>query len=518
MTNPTLGIDFGTTTTAAVLSGVGLLKEEGARAVFPSVVAFPPTGEVLVGEAARYRRPIDAANTIFSMKRIIGCKWHADVVREFVAKYPFSLAPDEDQFPRFDTRAGKLTAREVSAKVLARVLRLSANHGDAPSHIVVGVPAEFQVHQRQAVLGAMALAGAAGAVCVTEPLAIARAYLEEDLGSRRRIAIYDLGGGTFDFAVCSVGEGECSVVASGGHAYLGGDDIDQLCADWVCEQVLKEFHWDVRTSPQALSRLLAQCEHAKITLSSMVASRIKLGGIEQNDYLQGREITLERKLLERLIFDLVRRTFVVCDQVLAEAGVAASSISQIFLAGGSSKIPIVQDSVGQYFGKTPRVATAPDELVARGAAIVAAEMATRGKHTQVPRAEERRKDQRIIAALRVDVQLADFSEFQGVFARDVSKGGIFVGMAKPPALGTDLTLRIAVGSEATLEMSGKVVHRVMSAGSEPGHSPGAGIQFHDLAPEAQHQLDNLLAKAESLFGPAKLDAMPPTVQGSIETP
>jgi molecular chaperone DnaK len=375
VTQAAIGIDFGVTTTevaVAVDDRTVVIEDSNGRSVIPSVVAFSPTGKELVGVAAKERRANDPANTIHSMKRILGESWNSSTVKHFVEQYPyFALERHEDGVPRFATRQGLMTAEEVSAKVIAHVRQLVVQAGHSANSAVVGVPSTFSRRQTAATIAALKRAGFKDAITVGEPIAIAWGITETTRKIPRKIAIYDLGGGTFNLAVCEVRGGGVGLLAQGGNEYLGGDDIDWLLADWLVEQVLRKYQWDIRTSPEAMARLLVECERAKISLSGQPSATIKLSAIEEADLLAAEEVTIERELLEDLATGLVRRTFEACDGVLAEAKVRTSDLGEIYLAGGSTQIPFIRRAVQRYFGRSPLISPRPDHLVAVGAALIA---------------------------------------------------------------------------------------------------------------------------------------------------
>ena len=378
MSQRVIGIDYGVSTTVAVVAGaeVEVVVDARGRGVFPSIVALTPNGRAVVGEAAKERRVIDPANTLHSVKRIIGEHRSSRLVQQFIEQHPyFTLERLDDGVPRFATRQGLKSAVEVSAMVLAHVMSFVKT--SSLELAVVGVPTAFNERQKRATREAVRQAGIEEVLCVTEPLAVAWSQVRQQRKPDRRLAIYDLGGGTFDLAICELRGGGVGLLASGGDEQLGGDDIDQLLADWVVEQVLRRHQWDLRTSPEAMGRLLVECEQAKIELTTQERASIDLQNVEETDLFEGASIEVEQALFEDLCASLVRRTFAVCDEVLAKAKVRADELDEIHLAGGSTNIPFVQRAVKQYFGQQPLVALAPEHLVARGAAEVA--MVTLGR-------------------------------------------------------------------------------------------------------------------------------------------
>ncbi|HEY3356777.1 MAG TPA: Hsp70 family protein [Polyangia bacterium] len=364
----TLGIDLGTTNTAAALDGGLLSFTDGQRSqpVLPSVVAYPPTGAVLVGASARRRRAIDPKNTIFSAKRIIGRGWFARETREFQDRYPFALVRTPADLPAFQTRAGLLAPTDIAARVLAAV-RAQVPVGATLSEIVVGVPSGFATEQRVATLDAVRQAGFGRARVIDEPVATAWAYLHDDRPAGRYAAVYDLGGGTFDLAVLDCADAPFRVLAHGGDLYLGGDDVDGALATWAAAEVLREHRWDLRDEPEVFDRLVVECERAKIRLSYAAQTRIELAEVDPAAPLAAGGLVLARPQLADLCTDLVRRTFGICDRVLGQAGLKARDVGAVFLAGGSCLLPMLRGAVEQYFGSPARCDFDPMEVVAIGA-------------------------------------------------------------------------------------------------------------------------------------------------------
>lgn len=375
VTRAALGLDFGVSTTVvavALKDRCEAIADDAGETVVPSIVAFTPTGKAIIGAVAKERRAIDPTNTIHSMKRIIGEPFTSSTVKRFIEQYPFfSIERHEDGVPRFTTRQGLLTSADICAKVIGHMRRLVEHAGYEARCAVVGVPSAFCKRQRKATVEAMRMAGFKDAICVGEPIAIAWGITEEKGRKSRVIAIYDFGGGTFDLAVCEVRGGGVGLLAEGGDDYLGGDDIDRLLANWVVDDVLRRYQWDIRTSPRSMSRLIAETERVKIELSRHGKGEIELDAVEESDLLVEEKLVVELDLLEKLTKDLIRRTFVACDEVLGRAGVQVGDIEEVYLAGGSTNIPFVPPAVEQYFGKAPLVVQRPEHLVALGAAKIA---------------------------------------------------------------------------------------------------------------------------------------------------
>lgn len=365
---PTVGFDYGTTNTAAAIQfRVAPMSLEAGAGILPSVVAFPPSGVTLVGSGARRRRAIDPRNTIFSSKRLIGRSWRAPEVEGFRDRYPFELI-ERDGGPAFKTRGGYLSPTDVAATILGAVMR------DLPvvpfeARAVVAVPSRFGDEPRDATREAVRRAGFEDVVVIDEPVATAHAYLTGKTSTASYAAIYDLGGGTFDFAVVDCRRRPFEVVAHGGDLYLGGDDIDLSVADWAAEEIARLHRWDLRDDPVVFDRLVLACERAKIKLCTADQARIDLARIDPAAPVADGFLALDPTMLEGLALGLVYRTFVICDAVLADAGIKASAIEQVFLAGGTTQLPMVRRAVAQYFGRDPLCDYDPMEVVALGASM-----------------------------------------------------------------------------------------------------------------------------------------------------
>lgn len=370
-----LGIDFGTTNTvAAVCSGdrCDLIALPGGREVTPSVVRFPPGGGVTVGSVALRSRPVDPMNTVYSIKRVLGRPWHSREVLEYRNQYPFAVESDAADKLRITTRAGKLTPVEIAAHVFRFVSESSVIASASIDTVAITVPVAAREDQRAATVAAAAQAGFANLYLIDEPRASALAYLHDEI-TTKTIAVYDLGGGTFDLGILRWEGGAFKSLASGGDTYLGGDDVTYRCINWAADQILQEHHWDVRANIDGMAALSVACENAKIALSKSHQIDIDLSDIDPN--LAGRSLTLERVVLEKISDDLVRRTFILCDEVIARSSVSARDVDMIVLAGGGSYMPCIRQGVERYFGSRPKMEIAPDRVVAVGAARHAAHIA-----------------------------------------------------------------------------------------------------------------------------------------------
>jgi molecular chaperone DnaK len=366
----TVGIDLGTTNTVAAVNAAVLPRRFAADAspVVPSVVAYLPSGEVAVGQVARERRGSDVANTLYSAKRVIGERWLSYPAREFCAHYPFDLIPTSAGLVGFRTRAGVWTATEVATEVL-RALCRDTGLDPSQTSAVVTVPASFGPAQRLATLQAVSAAGFARGRCIAEPIATALAYL--DRNDVHHGVVYDFGGGTFDLAIIDCSVEPLRIVAHDGDPYLGGDDIDYTLASWAADFVLREHGWDLRTDREVFTRLTLEAERAKIRLSQQNATTIELASVDAAAPVLP-PIELDRALVWQLSAGLIKRTFVVCDQLLANAGLTVRDIQAVFLAGGATLLPGVRDTAAEYFGKKLRFELDPMHVVALGASIAAA--------------------------------------------------------------------------------------------------------------------------------------------------
>jgi molecular chaperone DnaK len=367
----TLGIDLGTTNTVGAIDAEVLQHSVGTEisSSIPSVVAFPPSGATLVGAAARRRRAIDPKNTIFSAKRLMGQRWTSYNATKFKQQYPFELRETATSGCAFRTRAGTFTPTDIGAKVIARLL---GSHAIQPERLdaVIAVPASFDAGAREATLTAARKAGLSNAITIEEPIATCMAYLTLRNVAHRRVAVYDLGGGTFDVALLDCTGGPARVIGHAGDPYLGGDDIDAQISSWVAERVLAEHGWDLRGDPEVHDRLSVQCERAKIRLGIASQTRIELAQIDPSAPAAAQSVAFTREQLALLCQELVGRTFLICDQVLRDAGLQTSDIDAVYLAGGTTLLPVVREGVARYFGSLPRCEFDPMEVVAIGASLV----------------------------------------------------------------------------------------------------------------------------------------------------
>jgi molecular chaperone DnaK len=366
------GIDFGTSTTAIAKGGQGVphfVLDLAGRDIVPSVVAFTPSGRIEVGSPAKARRLIDPANTLYSLKRILGQEWDAPTAREFRERYPFQFQQGPGGEIRVTTRAGAFSPSDVTVKMITTLRDAGKIKDEDISTTCVTVPVAFSAAQRLAVMETVQKSGFKNVSVLEEPVAAAYAYADV-LKDKQRVAVYDLGGGTFDFAVVEIGGSDAllrgaRVLGTDGNAYLGGDDVDLRLSDWCAQQILERHRVDVRTNVVCLSTLIQACERAKMRLSEVDETVINLASIDPQ--LEGLDLVIRRTQLERLCLDLVQRTFVTCDDVLARVGIGARDLDVVILAGGSTYIPAVRAAVQHYFGLAPCFDRPSDRIIVLGA-------------------------------------------------------------------------------------------------------------------------------------------------------
>jgi molecular chaperone DnaK len=361
-----IGIDLGTTNTVAAQGGRACPAGEDGRATLPSVVAFLPNGRTLVGPLARRRRAIDGANTVFSSKRIIGRRFESHEVRNFRDRYPLVIE-EQDGWPAFRTRAGLITPVEVATHVLdALITRTGIDARTTP--VTVTVPAAFSALQRESTRQAASKAGLGEVRLLDEPIATTHAYIA--CGTRcERAFVYDLGGGTFDCAIADCTSGVPVLIAHTSDLTLGGDDIDQRLAAWVRQSVIEKHNWDLASYAEVYDRVLSECELAKIELTTADRVEFLLGQVDPDCPAPDEPIAITRSLLDAQCRELLQRSFSACDSVLRQAGMKASDVDVVLLAGGSTLLTVVQDGVEAYFGKRGSMGIEPTEVVAIGASI-----------------------------------------------------------------------------------------------------------------------------------------------------
>ncbi len=367
-----IGIDLGTTNSCvAVMEGndpVVIPNSEGKRTT-PSVVAFMDNNERKVGDPAKRQAITNPKKTIFSIKRFMGNRY--DEVTEEIKRVPYEVVRGDNNTPRIKINDRLYTPQEISAMILQKMKKTAEDYlGHEVTEAVITVPAYFNDSQRQATKEAGEIAGLNVRRIINEPTAAALAYGLDKRNRDMKIAVYDLGGGTFDISILELGDGVFEVKSTNGDTHLGGDDFDQRIIDWLAEEFLKEEGVDLRKDPMALQRLKEAAERAKIELSSSTTTEINLPYIMPVNGIPKHLVkTLTRSKFEQLIDDLVQKTIEPCKKALADAGLTAKDIDEVILVGGSTRIPIIQKVVEDFFGKVPSKGVNPDEVVAIGAAI-----------------------------------------------------------------------------------------------------------------------------------------------------
>jgi molecular chaperone DnaK len=367
-----IGIDLGTTNSCvAVMEGndpVVIPNSEGGRTT-PSVVAFTKSGERLVGQPAKRQAITNPKNTVFSIKRFMG-RFMNEVSTE-MAEVPYEVISGENNTARVKIGDRIYSPPEISAMILQKMKKTAEEYlGQEVTEAVITVPAYFNDSQRQATKDAGEIAGLKVRRIINEPTAAALAYGLDKKHKDSTVAIYDLGGGTFDISILQLGDGVFEVKSTNGDGHLGGDDFDQRIIDYLADEFKKTDGIDLRKDPMALQRLKEASEKAKIELSSSSSTDVNLPFITATqDGPKHMNITLTRAKFEQLIDDLVQRTKQPCEKAIKDAGVSQSDIDEVILVGGSTRIPMVQELVKKLFGKEPHKGVNPDEVVAIGAAI-----------------------------------------------------------------------------------------------------------------------------------------------------
>ena len=367
-----IGIDLGTTNSCvSVMEGnepVVIPNSEGKRTT-PSVVAFVENGERKVGDPAKRQAITNPQKTIFSIKRMMGETY--DKLSTEINRVSFKVEKGDNNTPRVVIDDRKYTPQEISAMVLQKMKKTAEDYlGTTVNEAVITVPAYFSDSQRQATKEAGEIAGLKVRRIINEPTAAALAYGLDKKSIDQKIAVYDLGGGTFDISILELGEGVFEVKSTNGDTHLGGDDFDQKIIDWLAEEFLKDEGIDLRRDPMALQRLKEAAEKAKVELSSSTQTEINLPYIMPVDGIPKHLVrSLTRAQFEKLVDDLVQATIEPCRKSLKDAGLSASDIDEVILVGGSTRIPAIQQVVEKFFGKAPSKGVNADEVVAIGAAI-----------------------------------------------------------------------------------------------------------------------------------------------------
>src|SRR6476619_5000932 len=367
-----IGIDLGTTNSCvAVMEGnepVVIANDEGRRTT-PSVVAFLKNGERKVGDPAKRQAITNPHNTIMSVKRFMGRRY--DEVTEEISHWSYKVVKGDNNTVRIDIDGRMYTPQELSAMILQKMKKTAEDYlGQEVNEAVITVPAYFNDAQRQATKEAGEIAGLNVRRIVNEPTAAALAYGLDKKHHDQKIAVFDLGGGTFDISILELGEGVFEVKSTNGDTHLGGDDFDKVVMDWLADEFKKDEAVDLRKDPMALQRLKDAAEKAKVELSSSTETEINLPYITAMDGVPKHLVKkLTRAKFEQLADSLFARCLKPCEQALKDAGYSTSQIDEVILVGGSTRIPKVQEMVEKFFGKKPHKGVNPDEVVAVGAAI-----------------------------------------------------------------------------------------------------------------------------------------------------
>ena len=366
-----IGIDLGTTNSCvAVFEGnepVVIANSEGKRTT-PSVIGFVDNGERKVGDPAKRQAITNPKNTVYSIKRFMGENWQQ--TEKEISRVPYTVV-NEGGYPRVDINGRKYTPQEISAMVLQKMKKTAEDYlGEEVTEAVITVPAYFSDSQRQATKEAGQIAGLNVRRIVNEPTAAALAYGLDKANKNMKIAVFDLGGGTFDISILEFGSGVFEVLSTNGDTHLGGDDFDQVIIDWLIQEFKNDEGADLSQDPMAMQRLKEAAEKAKIELSSTTSTEINLpyimpvGGVPKHLVK-----TLTRAKFEQLAHGLIQACLAPCQKAVADAKLTTSQIDEVILVGGSSRIPAIQTLVKNYFGKEPSKGVNPDEVVAVGASI-----------------------------------------------------------------------------------------------------------------------------------------------------
>ena len=368
-----IGIDLGTTNSCvAVMEGnepTVIINNEGQRTT-PSVVAFTDGGERKIGNPAKRQAITNPHKTVFSIKRFMGESY--DQVTKEIERVPYKVVRGDNNTPRVDIDGRLYTPQEISAMILQKMKKTAEDYlGQEVTEAVITVPAYFSDSQRQATKEAGKIAGLDVKRIINEPTAAALAYGLDKTDKNMKIAVYDLGGGTFDISILELGDGVFEVKSTNGDTHLGGDDFDQVIIDWLASEFASENGGiDLKKDPMALQRLKEAAEKAKIELSNQTSTEINLPYIMPVDGIPKHLVkTLTRAKFEQLADDLIQKTIEPCRKALSDAGLQASDIDEVLLVGGSTRIPAIQAIVEKFFGKAPNKSVNPDEVVAIGAAI-----------------------------------------------------------------------------------------------------------------------------------------------------
>ena len=375
-----IGIDLGTTNSCVAIIEGGQTKiienSEGARTT-PSIVAYQEDGEVLCGASAKRQAVTNAKNTLYAVKRLIGRRFEEKEVQKDLDLMPYKIIKHDNGDAWIEVRGKRIAPQEISAQVLVKMKKTAEDYlGEPVTAAVITVPAYFNDSQRQATKDAGRIAGLEVKRIINEPTAAALAFGVDKQGGDRKIAVYDLGGGTFDISIIEIadveGEKQFEVLSTNGDTFLGGEDFDQRIMDYLCDEFKREQGIDLRKDVLALQRLKDAAEKAKIELSSSQQTEVNLAYVTADaSGPKHLSIKLTRAKLESLVDELIEKTVAPCLTAIKDSGVKVSDLSDVILVGGMTRMPKVQDKVKEIFGKEPRKDVNPDEAVAAGAAIQA---------------------------------------------------------------------------------------------------------------------------------------------------
>ena len=366
-----IGIDLGTTNSCVAVfesnEPVVITNSEGKRTT-PSVIGFVKDGERKIGDPAKRQAITNPKNTVYSIKRFMGENWQQ--TEKEISRMPYNVV-NENGYPRVEIEGRKYTPQEISAMILQKMKKTAEDYlGQEVTDAVITVPAYFSDSQRQATKEAGEIAGLNVRRIVNEPTAAALAYGVDKTNKDMKIAVFDLGGGTFDISILDFGGGVFEVLSTNGDTHLGGDDFDQVIIDWLVQEFKNDEGADLTADPMAMQRLKEAAEKAKIELSSSTSTEINLPYIMPVDGVPKHLVkSLTRAKFEQLAHNLIQACLEPCQKAMKDAGLSASDINEVILVGGSSRIPAVQTLVKNYFGKEPSKGVNPDEVVAVGAAI-----------------------------------------------------------------------------------------------------------------------------------------------------
>jgi molecular chaperone DnaK len=372
-----IGIDLGTTNSVVAIMENGqpkvIANAEGQRTT-PSVVAYTKDGDVLVGAAARRQAVTNPTKTVYSAKRFIGCTYNERKTEG--DKMPYKVFAGKNNLAAFQIDSKEVTPAEISAKILAKLKQAAEDYlGETITEAVITVPAYFNDSQRQATKDAGRIAGLDVKRIVNEPTAAALAY-GLDKKANEKIAVYDFGGGTFDVSILEVGDGVVEVLSTNGDTHLGGDNVDEVLIDWLTSTFKSESGIDISKDPMAMQRLKEAAEKAKIELSAAQQTDINLPFLTADQTgPKHLNVSLTRSKFEQMIADIVEKTLSPCRQAMKDAGLSNADINEVLLVGGSTRIPLVQQKVKDFFNKEPNKSVNPDEVVAVGAAVQAGVLA-----------------------------------------------------------------------------------------------------------------------------------------------